>query len=324
MENLTLTGLLRKAAKEFSNRRALSVSGKFDVTYSRLQELVEHAASLLVAHGVKPGDVVALVFPNTLEYVVMFLAVIRCRATAAPLNSAYTMEEFEFYLSDSESKLLITPREGIQTAKSAASKLNIPQELFFSNVNVFIKGPLFTFNRGAFKFRGACNAVLSLDDDEASKGVVTHSSGNHAAALALAAKMRGIPAYIVIPRNIPKCKVENVSGQGTISLEFLDQVPQPDTIIVPISGGGLISGVTLAAKSINPHIRILTEEPMGANDAAGRIITFPETNTAADGLRAFLGYLTCCSFLACRLPGVLIISLAMITFIYQSIPVRKL
>ncbi|KAK4843534.1 hypothetical protein QYF36_009474 [Acer negundo] len=126
MENLTLTGLLRKAATAFPSRRAISVSGKFDVTYSRLQELVEHAASLLVDHGVKPGNVVALVFPNTLEYVVMFLAVIRCRATAAPLNSAYTAEEFEFYLSDSESKLLIMPQEGIQTAKAAASKLNIP------------------------------------------------------------------------------------------------------------------------------------------------------------------------------------------------------
>ena len=56
----------------------------------------------------------------------MFLAVIRCRAVAAPLNAAYTAEEFEFYLSDSESKLLITPREGIQAAQAAASKLKIP------------------------------------------------------------------------------------------------------------------------------------------------------------------------------------------------------
>lgn len=56
----------------------------------------------------------------------MFLAVIRCRATAAPLNSAYTAEEFEFYLSDSESKLLLIPAEGIKPAEAAASKLNIP------------------------------------------------------------------------------------------------------------------------------------------------------------------------------------------------------
>ncbi|XP_023898616.2 serine racemase isoform X1 [Quercus suber] len=205
------------------------------------------------------------------------------------------------------------------------------RQLFFK-CECFQKG-------GAFKFRGACNAVFSLDNDEAAKGVVTHSSGNHAAALSLAAKLRGIPAYIVIPNGAPKCKVENVmryggqviwseatmqsresvaskvlqetgavlvhpyndgriiSGQGTISLEFLEQAPQIDTLIVPISGGGLISGVALAAKSINPTIRILAAEPRGADDAArskaaGRIITLPETNTVADGLRAFLGNFT--------------------------------
>ncbi|XP_057443274.1 serine racemase-like [Lotus japonicus] len=189
---------------------------------------------------------------------------------------------------------------------------------------------------GAFKFRGACNAVFSLHDEEAAKGVITHSSGNHAAALSLAAKLRGIPAFIVVPKTAPTCKVDNVmrygghvifsedtiksreetaarvqqetggilipssndgrimSGQGTISLEFLEQVPQLDTLVVPISGGGMISGVALAAKSINPAIRILAAEPKGADDAAqskaaGRIIRLPETNTIADGLKAFLG-----------------------------------
>uniref|UniRef100_M4EWF7 Serine racemase n=1 Tax=Brassica campestris TaxID=3711 RepID=M4EWF7_BRACM len=189
---------------------------------------------------------------------------------------------------------------------------------------------------GAFKFRGACNAVLSLD---AAKGVVTHSSGNHAAALSLAAKMQGIPAYIVVPKGAPKCKVDNViryggkviwseasmssreevasrvlhetgsvlihpyndgriiSGQGTVALELLEQIQEIDTIIVPISGGGLISGVALAAKSIKPSIRIIAAEPKGADDAAqskvaGRIITLPVTNTIADGLRASLGDLT--------------------------------
>ncbi|RAL44382.1 hypothetical protein DM860_011659 [Cuscuta australis] len=192
---------------------------------------------------------------------------------------------------------------------------------------------------GAFKIRGACNAVFSLSDAQAAKGVVTHSSGNHAAALALAAKLRGIDAHIVIPKNAPKCKVENVvryggkviwsesnmksredvannvlrdtgavlihpyndariiSGQGTISLELLEQAPQIDTIVVPISGGGLISGVALAAKSINPSIRVLAAEPKGADDAAkskaaNRIIIMPEVNTVADGLRACLGDLT--------------------------------
>lgn len=205
------------------------------------------------------------------------------------------------------------------------------RQLFFK-CECFQKG-------GAFKFRGASNAIFSLKDDEAGKGVVTHSSGNHAAAVSLAAKLRGIPAYIIMPKNAAKCKVENVkrfggqviwseptlssrestaskvqqetgavlvhpfndkhiiSGQGTISLELLEQVPEIDTIIVPISGGGLISGVALAAKAIKPSIRILAAEPRGADDAAqskaaGRIVTLPKTNTIADGLRAFLGDLT--------------------------------
>ncbi|XP_004503769.1 serine racemase [Cicer arietinum] len=221
----------------------------------------------------------------------------------------------------------------LKTPLLSSSSLNAisGRQLYFKCEN-FQKG-------GAFKFRGACNAVFSLNDEDASKGVITHSSGNHAAALALAAKLRGIPAYIVIPKNAPTCKVENVkryggqviwseanmqsreevankvwqetganfihpyndgrilSGQGTISLELLEQAPQIDTLVVPISGGGLISGVALAAKSINPAIRILAAEPKGADDAAqskaaGRIITLPETNTIADGLRAFLGDFT--------------------------------
>ncbi|KAI3784431.1 hypothetical protein L1987_43530 [Smallanthus sonchifolius] len=192
---------------------------------------------------------------------------------------------------------------------------------------------------GAFKLRGALNAVFSLDEKQATNGVATHSSGNHAAALALAAKLRGIPSYLVLPNNAPQFKMDNVkryggnvilcdpnmksreetarkvlnetgavlvpssndariiSGQGTVALEFLDEVPELDTLIVPISGGGLISGVAIAAKSINPTIRVLGAEPKGADDAAqskasGSVITLSQTNTIADGLRASLGDLT--------------------------------
>ena len=67
---------------------------------------------------------------------------------------------------------------------------------------------------GAFKFRGACNAVMSLSDEDAANGVVTHSSGNHAQALALSAKLRGIPAYIVMPENAPQVKKNAVAGYG--------------------------------------------------------------------------------------------------------------
>ena len=67
---------------------------------------------------------------------------------------------------------------------------------------------------GAFKFRGACNAVMSLSEADAARGVTTHSSGNHAQALALAAKLRGIPAYIVMPENAPAVKKAAVAGYG--------------------------------------------------------------------------------------------------------------
>jgi threonine dehydratase len=67
---------------------------------------------------------------------------------------------------------------------------------------------------GAFKFRGACNAVFALSDAAAQRGVATHSSGNHAAALALAARLRGITAYIVMPRNAPEVKKAAVAGYG--------------------------------------------------------------------------------------------------------------
>ncbi len=79
-------------------------------------------------------------------------------------------------------------------------------EVFFKCEN-FQKG-------GAYKFRGACNAVLSLNDEEAAKGVATHSSGNHAQAIALAAKLRGIPAFIVMPENAPEVKKRAVKGYG--------------------------------------------------------------------------------------------------------------
>ncbi|RZC57540.1 hypothetical protein C5167_004841 [Papaver somniferum] len=125
MEETTLTGLLKQSAGKFPSHRSVSVSGKFDLTHSKLQQLVDQAASILISNGVHPGDVIALTFPNTIEFVIMFLAVIRARATAAPLNSAYTQEEFEFYLSDSESKFLLTSQEGNQSAQSAASKLSI-------------------------------------------------------------------------------------------------------------------------------------------------------------------------------------------------------
>jgi threonine dehydratase len=189
---------------------------------------------------------------------------------------------------------------------------------------------------GAFKFRGACNAVKNLSAAQAARGVVTHSSGNHAQALALAAKLRGIPAHIVMPQSATPVKrraVEDyggtvyeceptlaareqvvarvkaqtgatlippydhpdvIAGQGTVALELLDQLANLDAIVAPVGGGGLVSGICVAARGLNPKIRIFAAEPLGADDAArskaaGRLL--PQTNprTIADGLLTSLG-----------------------------------
>lgn len=81
------------------------------------------------------------------------------------------------------------------------------------NAQVYLKCENFQ-KVGAFKFRGACNAIYALSDEEAARGVCTHSSGNHAQALALAARIRGIPAYIVMPNNAPSVKKNAVAGYG--------------------------------------------------------------------------------------------------------------
>ncbi len=192
---------------------------------------------------------------------------------------------------------------------------------------------------GAFKFRGACNAVMKLSEDEAGRGVVTHSSGNHAQALALAAKMRGIPAHIVMPKTASPVKrraVEEyggrvvlceptlaareataaavqaetgavlippydhsdvIAGQGTAALELLEQINDLDALIAPVGGGGLMSGVCLAARAVNPNIQLFGAEPAGADDAARSLAAgqrLPQTapHTIADGLLTSLGEYT--------------------------------
>jgi threonine dehydratase len=188
---------------------------------------------------------------------------------------------------------------------------------------------------GAFKIRGAFNAVLSLTEEERARGVIAHSSGNHAQAVAYAARRLGVKAVIVMPDNAPAVKLEAtrrwgaeihlvdfmgdaraqacaalaqehgyvlvppfdlpaiIAGTGTIGLEILAQKPDIESIYVPVSGGGLISGIAAAVKHSNPAIRIVGVEPEFANDAqqsfrAGHIVSVPPeqtVRTAADGLR---------------------------------------
>jgi threonine dehydratase len=189
---------------------------------------------------------------------------------------------------------------------------------------------------GAFKARGATNAVFALDEETARRGVATHSSGNHAAALSRAAKLRGIPAHIVMPSNTLKVKVRAVegyggrivfcepnqrareeacaqviaetgatlihpfenedvmAGQGTVAVELLEEVPDLDLILCPVGGGGVLSGVAVAAKSLRPEIKVIATEPAGAADAAesfqqGQLVSQERKETIADGLRTNLG-----------------------------------
>jgi len=192
---------------------------------------------------------------------------------------------------------------------------------------------------GAFKFRGATHSILKLKPDEAANGVITHSSGNHAAALSLAAAVRGIPAYIIMPENAPEIKKKAVAGyggqitfckptqkdreetmlkikaetnatfihpydnfnvicgQGTASLELLQEYPDLDIVIAPVGGGGLLSGTAAYIKGKNPKIKVYGAEPQNADDAYRSLIDkkiYPSVNpqTIADGLLTSLSPLT--------------------------------
>ncbi|MGB7846762.1 MAG: pyridoxal-phosphate dependent enzyme [Candidatus Acidiferrum sp.] len=188
---------------------------------------------------------------------------------------------------------------------------------------------------GSFKIRGATNAIFSLTEEEARRGVVTHSSGNHAAAVACAAGWRGIPASIVMPKNAPRIKCRAVegyggkitfcepnvtaraetaariqaetgavmvhpydddriiAGQATAAKEFLEEVPELDAALAPVSGGGLLSGTCLGAKGMQPGVRVYGCEPARADDAyrslkSGKLQVLESSDTIADGLRASL------------------------------------
>jgi threonine dehydratase len=184
---------------------------------------------------------------------------------------------------------------------------------------------------GAFKIRGASNAIAALDAGVRRRGVVTYSSGNHGQAVALAAQRAGVPAVIVMPTTAPEIKVDGVrrfggevilegttsmdrraraerevaergltmippfddanviAGQGTCGLEILEQVPDVTAVIVPVGGGGLLSGVAAAVKLTKPGVKVIGVEPAGAAKmtaslAAGQPVTLDSTRSIADGL----------------------------------------
>ena len=188
---------------------------------------------------------------------------------------------------------------------------------------------------GAFKLRGAYNKISSLSSQDRSVGVIAHSSGNHAQAVAYAARALDTRAVIVMPRGASRVKLDAtaelgaeivlvgpdsservrkakelaeehgyvpvppyddevlMAGQGTIGAEILEDLPDVETVLVPISGGGLIGGISAAIKLARPEVRVIGVEPELAADAraslkSGRLVEFTAdqaARTVADGLR---------------------------------------
>jgi len=190
---------------------------------------------------------------------------------------------------------------------------------------------------GSFKVRGVLNRLLTLPSDAMRPGLVTLSAGNHGAALAWAAHAAGTRATVVMPATAVPSKVAAVrayggepvltqgnlleqcealqrergltlvhpfddpmiiAGQGTLGLELLDDLPELEAVVVPVGGGGLISGVAVAVKRQRPAIRVIGVEPTGADVmsqslAAGSPARLDRPQTVADGLAApFAGVLT--------------------------------
>ncbi|GAA1666415.1 serine/threonine dehydratase [Mycolicibacterium murale] len=187
---------------------------------------------------------------------------------------------------------------------------------------------------GAFKVRGAFNAIGSLDPDTRARGVVAYSSGNHAQAVAYAAAQYGIPAHIVMPEETPAIKVAAtrdhgaevvlcgagqrekvaaevvertggvlippfdhpaiIAGQGTAGLEIAEDMPDVETVLIPVSGGGLASGIGTAIKALCPRAKVFGVEPELAADTAESLQqghradwSIEDRNrTIADGLRS--------------------------------------
>lgn len=224
----------------------------------------------------------------------------------------------------------------ILSAKRISEKINHTPVMTSLSLNKITGSRLFfkceNFQKaGAFKARGANNAIAQLLETGPLEAVATHSSGNHAGALALAAAQNRLKCYVVMPSNSPSIKIDAVTnygaaitfceptlrareemlakvvnetgatfihpynnffvvaGQGTVMLELFEELPDLECVIAPVGGGGLLSGISIAAKALSPGIAVYGAEPMGADDAyrslmAGKIIPSVNPKTMADGL----------------------------------------
>jgi len=193
---------------------------------------------------------------------------------------------------------------------------------------------------GAFKFRGAYNALSKFTEGQRRAGVATASSGNHAQAIALSARLLGMPAVVLMPEDAPAIKVaatrgygaevvfydrhsgdrdalaqslasergmtlvppydhaDVIAGQGTAAKELFEDAGPLDVLVVPLGGGGLLSGSAISAHALAPGCRVVGVEPEAGNDGqqslqAGHIVHIPVPRTLADGAQTqHLGLLT--------------------------------
>lgn len=200
---------------------------------------------------------------------------------------------------------------------------------------------------GAFKLRGAANAILQLSPAQRQAGVLTMSTGNHGKAIAYVAKKLGMRAVIYISEQVPEVKIQGmkklgvevrvagkdqdeadiqaramaqseglcfisafddagvIAGQGTVALEILEQAPEIDTMIIPLSGGGLMAGMGIAAKSLKPSIQLIGVSmeqgaAMHLSIQAGRLVEVEERPSLADALTGGIPADNRFSFSMCR------------------------
>jgi threonine dehydratase len=200
-----------------------------------------------------------------------------------------------------------------------------------TGLEVRLKAEIFQ-RTGSYKIRGPLNKLPQLTDEQRRRGVICSSAGNHAQGVALAAKIHGVRAVVVMAENATPSKIaatraygaevvlhgliwdeanekmkqlaaehgftvihpfddlQLITGQGTLGLEIHDDFPDVDIVIVPIGGGGLISGVSMALKARNPKIRVIGVESsdgpaMKRSIEADAVVTLDSVNTIIDGLR---------------------------------------
>jgi threonine dehydratase len=240
------------------------------------------------------------------------------------MNGAPIMNEFAISYDDilraAERLKGLAHRTPVLTSTTADRQCGA--RLFFKSEN---------FQRmGAFKFRGAYNSIAQFTPQQLAGGVVAFSSGNHAQAIALSARELGTTAFILMPSDAPKIKIdatrgyggevvfydryaENreeigrrlskernltlippydhphvMAGQGTLAKELIEEAHELDMLVVPLGGGGLLSGCTIAAKALIPNCRIIGVEPEAGDDGrqsfrSGRIVHIDPPKTIADG-----------------------------------------